>query len=340
MRQPNLLTLLLLAAQGLVTSLTALPQADAAAASSEPLATELHPRFTLVEEFTASTLGRHEFKIGTDLDGGVTDRWMVGTDMTALVVGVATFQTKFLIASQGSHLWAFGLKLAALDRDTLLWGSAREHFISLSARVIRPSVSWTQQLSPRLKLHTFWAKGLGRVQVQLSEKGRRKLWETKHSGSDYDSRDKRTQEPRPKPTTTPASPESTSEKAEGDGDTSAPKENQEKVASETSSLTSQSLQVQSVSGLSQERFQLTGEFTRANGNKVLVTTRIERNDIEELRSNFFRLTVAHQWIWPQFQSRLGVGLQYFVLTGRDLDDELIDTAGVQPASDISFYWRL
>jgi hypothetical protein len=174
----------------------------------------------------------------------------------------------------------------------------------------------------------------------LSEKGRRKLWETKHSGSDYDSRDQRTQEPRPKPTTTSTSPEEPSGKTEEETDMTATKENQEKVASETSSLTSQSLQVQSVSGLSQERFQLTGEFSRANGNKVLVTSRIERNDIEELRSNFFRLTIAHQWIWPQFQSRLGMGLQYFVLTGRDLDGELIDTAGVQPASDISFYWRL
>jgi hypothetical protein len=104
-------------------------------------------------------------------------------------------------------------------------------------------------------------------------------------------------------------------------------------------LTSQSIQVQSITGLAQERFQLTGEFSRRNGNKVLVTSRIEQTEFEELKSNFFRLTTAHQWIWSSFQMRLGIGLQYYVLSGRDLDGEQIDAAGVQPASDIGFYWR-
>lgn len=345
MRQPFLLTHLILVAQGLTASPRAYAQSSLAPPpkpSSADAPLQVQPsRYTLVEEFTASTLDQGEFKVGTDLDAGITDRLMVGTDITALVVGVPTFQAKFLALTQNKHSWAVGLKLAALDRDTLLWGNAQEHFTNLSARIMRPSVSWTHQISPRLKLHTFWAKGLGRVHVQLSEKGRRKLWETKHPGSDYESRDGRTQEPRPKPTTSDT-PENSETKDSGEApDVSpTPKENQEKVASETSTLTSRSLQVQSVSGLSQERFQLTGEFTRSGGNKILLTSRIERNDIEDLRSNFFRLTVAHQWIWPQFQSRLGVGLQYYVLTGRDLDGELIDTAGVQPSSDLSFYWRL
>ena len=84
---------------------------------------------------------------------------------------------------------------------------------------------------------------------------------------------------------------------------------------------------------------MTGEITRKNGNKVLVTIRIEQTVIEQLKSNFFRATLAHQWIWSNFQMRLGIGLQYFVMAGRDLDDEQIDEAGVQPASDIGFYWR-
>ena len=79
--------------------------------------------------------------------------------------------------------------------------------------------------------------------------------------------------------------------------------------------------MQSITGLAQERFQLTGEFTRASGNKVLVTTRIEQTEFEKLKSNFFRLTAAHQWIWSSFQMRLGVGAQYYVLSGRDLDDD-------------------
>jgi hypothetical protein len=99
------------------------------------------------------------------------------------------------------------------------------------------------------------------------------------------------------------------------------------------------VQVQSITGLAQERFQLTGEFTRASGNKVLVTSRIEQTEFEKLKSNFLRLTVAHQWIWSHFQMRVGIGAQYYVLSGRDLDDELIDESGVLPASDIAFYWR-
>ena len=112
--------------------------------------------------------------------------------------------------------------------------------------------------------------------------------------------------------------------------------NQEKAA-EQSSLTQQSIQVQSITGLARDRFQLTGEYTRNNGNKVLLTTRIEQMVIEQLKSNFFRLTVAHQWIWQSFQMRLGIGMQYFVLSGRDLDEEQIDEAGVQPAF---FYERV
>src|SRR5690606_2044823 len=129
--------------------------------------------------------------------------------------------------------------------------------------------------------------------------------------------------------------------ADGDGkvDDVETNVNLEKSDSPTSDLTTQSIQVQSLTGLAQDRFQITGEFSRANGNKILVTSRIEQTVLEELKTNFFRLTIAHQWIWTSFQMRLGVGTQYFVMTGRDLDGEKIDETGVQPASDISFYWR-
>ena len=287
---------------------------------SSDQASGVEPRYTLVEEFTAATLPRFSFKIGTDLDSGITDQFTLGTDMVALAVGIATVQTKYRFFQSPRHTLALGFKFAALERSTLLWGNARDHFDHLSARTLRPSLAWTHQISPRLKLHTFWAKGLGRVRMELSEKGRRKLWETKHPGSNYVNRDARTQEP----VKTPSSPQA---EDQGSGPL-ASDENQEKAFSETSSLTAQSLQVQSVSGLAQERFQLTGELTRSGGNKILVSTRIERGDIEDLRSHFFRLTGAHQWIWPSFQIRLGAGLQYFILSGKDLDGELIDAAGV------------
>ena len=82
-----------------------------------------------------------------------------------------------------------------------------------------------------------------------------------------------------------------------------------------------------------------GEFSRSSGNKVLVTSDIEETRIEALKSNFFRLTVSHQWIWTNFQMRIGFGPQYYVVGGTDLDGEVINQSGWTPASDISFYWR-
>jgi hypothetical protein len=290
-------------------------------------------RYVLVEEFTASPLEAGEVKLGTDVDVGLTERWMLGTDVVAAAVGATTLQTKLLVFENAEHQVALNLRAAYLSKSTLLWGSVNEHFDELDARIVRPGVAWTNHLSPRLKLHTFWAKGFGKIRARLSEKGRRKLWETKHPGADYDKRNQRTKAPAPEDTDSGVEPD------EGAVEEVHTDENQAKPATQESALTSQSIQVQSITGLAQERFQLTGEFSRRNGNKVLVTSRIEQTEFEELKSNFFRLTTAHQWIWSSFQMRLGIGLQYYVLSGRDLDGEQIDAAGVQPASDIGFYWR-
>ncbi len=292
-------------------------------------------RHVLVEEFTAHTLQSGEIKIGTALELGLTNELMIGTDLIAAAVGATTLSAQMTVLERGHHKFALGIRGAYLSKKTLLWGSVNEHFDKLEARVVRPSIAWTHTLSPRLQLHTFWAKGFGRIDAKLSEKGRRKLWETKHPGANYDDRNKDTQQPNDDPSEQPADPGTT----EGDDQSEADTENQEKASGKKSSLTQQSIQVQSITGLAQERFQLTGEFTRASGNKVLVTSRIEQTEFEKLKSNFFRLTVAHQWIWSNFQMRLGVGAQYYVLSGRDLDDELIDESGVLPASDIAFYWR-
>ncbi len=304
-------------------------EAPSSGVTAEAAVPAINPdRYVLVEEFTASTLQAGETKIGTDLEVGLTAKVMLGTDLISTAVGAPTIAAKALVYSGSENQFALGLRAAYLSKSTFLWGSVNEHFDELDARIVRPSVSWTNTLSPRLKLHTFWAKGFGTVHAKLSEKGERKLWETKHPGADYESRNKKTKAPTDKTTTTP-----------DDGTATDTKDNQERDTAEQSSLTQQSIQVQSITGLAQERFQLTGEFVRTNGNKVLVTSRIEQSRFEELKASFFRLTTAHQWVWSSFQMRLGVGLQYFVMTGKDLDGEKIDAAGVQPASDISFYWR-
>lgn len=291
-------------------------------------------RYTLVEEFTAQALAGGELKIGTDLDLGLGGDVMIGTDIVALAVGATTLSAKAKVYDKGAHAVALGLRAAYLSKNTLLWGSVNEHFDELDARILRPQIAWTHTLSSRLKLHTFWAKGFGRIRARLSEKGRRKLWETKHPGANYEDRDKETQHPDESPTEPAAEP------GDPEGGSETDTSNQERDAAEQSSLTSQSIQVQSITGLAQERFQLTGEFTRQSGNKILISSRIEETQFEDLKSNFFRLTAAHQWIWASFQMRLGVGLQYYVLSGNDLDGEEIDDSGVQPASDIAFYWRL
>jgi hypothetical protein len=291
-------------------------------------------RYRLVEEFTANTLASGEYKIGTELEFGVTESLMIGTDLVAALVGAPSIAVKWNFYSEDAHRLAFGIRGAYLNKNTLLWGNLNEHFDELDAKVARPSIGWTHAVSQRLAFHTFWSKRFGTISAKLSERGRRKLWETKHPGSSYEERNAQTK-----------APASVIETAGGDAVPDGESEdvdsvdNQEKKTADESSFLHQSVQVQSIAGLAEDRFQLTGEYQRKNGNKVLLTCRVEQTALENLRSNFFRITAAHQWIWSTFQMRLGVGFQYAAISGRDLDEEQIDDASGQPVSDISFYWR-
>ena len=261
---------------------------------------------TLVEYFTADTLEPGEFKAGFELEFSPFRDFMIGTDLLATSVGAINIQSKWLALRYGEHKIAAGLRGAVLNKETLLWGSLNDHFETLDARVLNPSLSWTQKFSERLNLHTHWAVGIGKVRAKLSEKGQRKLWESKHPGKDYDSRN----------------------------------EDGEAAKSDTrDSFSKRTLQVQSITGLTNDLFQVTGEFQRSPNKKILITSRIDRVQIETLRSNGFRLTAAQQWIWENFQFRLGIGLQYQVISGTDLDGELMDETGFLPVSDIDFYWR-
>ncbi len=293
--------------------------------------------YVLVEEFTADTLAKKEWKIGTELEFGSTNDLMIGTDIGSLAVGVPSLQIKYYAFNKGRHHVAVGLRMAYFDKDTLLWGRSSDHFETLSGEMYRPSVSWTHKLSNRLKLHTFWGKGLGKINAKLSDLGKEKLCKTKYPDADCAA-------------ATSENTDSDDIEDDTDDDLSQDEDSDGKVddidsdknlesRSSNSSPFSQSIPVQSITGFAQDRFQITGEINRKSGNKVLVTARIEQTSLEELESNFFRLTVAHQWIWSSFQMRVGIGTQYYVMTGRDLDEIKIDDSGVQPASDIAFYWR-
>ena len=312
----------------MLVAILAMPLGAAAqtAASDEPPSTDLAPpaavprRYTLVEDFTADTLAAGEFKIGADAQVGLTERFMIGTDVIATMLGAPTVGLKAEVWQSGTHRLSLGLRGAYLSRNTALWGHLKDNFKALDARIVRPSISWTRTLSPRLKIHTFFAKGLGKMHAVLSNEGQRQLWQAKHPGSDYEHRDLETNAPA----------------GESEHNTGT---NQVHATSQHSALAQKTIQVQSIAGLAQERFQLTGEFIRSSGNKILVTSDIEQSRLESLRSNFFRLTIGHQWIWTSFQMRMGLGPQYYVVTGTDLDAEVINQSGWTPASDISFYWR-
>ena len=226
------------------------------------------------------------------------------------MIGAPTILAKWNFMINGADAVAAGIKLAYLDRETILWGNVKRHCDELDAKTVNPSLSWSRKLSPRLTLHTYWSTGIGKVKARLSNYGQRKLWESKYPEGNYDDRNENPDQ-----------------------------DNRQKEQSNSDSLTRRSLQVQSVTGLTGDQFQITGEFKRGRNKKILLTSRIERSEIETLKSNGFRLTAAQQWIWNNFHFRFGIGLQYRVISGQDLDGEIIDDTGMEPASDIDFYWR-
>jgi len=317
----------------MIPTVTQIPQADVPENT-----VKVQSPFTLVEEFTADTLANNEWKIGTELDYGVTDNLMLGTDLVALAVGVPSVQLKYYTYQNKIHHMALGMRFAYFNKKTFLWGDTKNHWENFSGRVFRPSFSWTQKLSGRLNIHTFWAKGLGNIDAELSELGRRKLCETKYPNANCAdiAKNYNTQADDIGQDSGPDIGQDRDQ--DGKADDMDSDKNLERASSAASPF-SQSIPVQSITGLAQDRFQITGEIKRKNGNKILVTARIEQTSLEELRANFFRLTVAHQWIWGAFQMKVGVGTHYYVMTGRDLDGVLVNDSGVQPASDIGFYWR-
>lgn len=293
------------------------PRSVAFATPTKDLTPQAAPPPPLVEPFTANTLPKGMVQLGTFLDYGVTDQIQVGTDLLATILGAPTLHLKGTVYQTEQNGFALGLREGFLSRQTLFWGSASEEFDELSARILRPSVSWSHILSPRLSLHSHYATGIGRISAKLSESGKRRLYESKHPDGDYDKKTK-------------------SEEPSSVDETSG---NTERVDGEGSPLAQRSLQVQSLAGLQSDLFQITGEFLRRDGNKVLVTTRLEEIVLEDLKGTIARVTAAQQWIWPHFQIRLGVGLQYVVVSGRDLDGEVIEESDLLPASDFEFYWR-
>ncbi|MFK7826211.1 MAG: hypothetical protein AB8G05_18810 [Oligoflexales bacterium] len=278
----------------------------------------------LVEPFSAYTLNEGEFQLGTEINYGINSNFMLGSDAIGTFVGIPTLYTKYKTFENSQHSIAISAKAIWLNLDVLAsWARAKSHYKTLNAKLIRPGITWTQSLSPRLKIHTYWTQGLGHIDVELSEEGKRRSWEQKHPGEEYEALEE------------PLEPEEEDEENEE----ISSDVNQEKAKEETSNIARRTLELQSLFGLSTDRFQISGEITRQGGNKIILTSRIEKMHFEELKANSIRFTVAQQWHHSSFHFRLGIGVMYLTITGTDLDTEVVDETGILPVTDLSFYWR-
>jgi hypothetical protein len=266
----------------------------------------------IVEDWSAETLPARQLTLGTSTEFGITDDLQAGIDPISLLVGVRVLHAKWRLPFDAGDTWAMGLRYVWLNRNLLISDSLKERFQTLDGHFLRPSLAWTTGIHQQLKIHTIWATGIGRIQASLSEDGRRQYWKTKH-------------EPQPYP--------------ESSGATA-------RVATPIESDTSwneaifarQMMQLQSIAGMTEDRFQMTGDWVRSDGHRILLSTRLERTKLEDLEAFNARVTISPVWMLDQFQLRIGGGPLYAMVKGTDLDGEKINTAGWMPAGDFAMYW--
>ena len=249
----------------------------------------------LPDEWTASVLAPYALAIGTVVEAGLGQGLMVGADPAALALGARSMQIKWQLPRFGEDDWAVGVKYVSLSRKNLWMSDTSDSFSKLSANIVRPSVSWSNRISPRLIIHSFWATAIGKSEAALSDYGEQKLREAKHGSGES-----------------------------GDGH----------------SFANRTMQTQSLAGFTEDRFQITAEWERNSLDRILLSTRFERTKLEDLETFSVRITLAQQWSADGFNVRLGGGPQYAMLSGRDLDGEIIKTAGWLPAADFALYWIL
>lgn len=272
---------------------------------------KLSPAF---EEWSALALDSGSFAIGSIMEVGTGFGVMAGVDPAAIALGVRTAQLKWQLPIEGEDAWAIGLKYAWFNRQGLLSESVRKHFDELDGRFIRPSIAWSNRMSSRLTIHSFWATGFGKANAGLSDHGKREQWSAKHGSETY---------PGDQPTTTNNAATTNQQTANLDSD---------------ATFARRTMQLQSIAGFTEDRFQITGDWQRDDGNRILLATRLERTKLEELETFSVRVTIAQEWILDHFHLRMGGGPQYAMLSGKDLDGEQISTAGWLPAADLALFW--
>lgn len=270
-----------------LTAVCGTSQAQNQNASDDPRATKI------LDEWTAAILPLGHFSIGSVLETGLGSGLSAGIDPAAAALGAKTVQLKWQIPKFGEDDWAVSLKYVNLSRESMWYGDVHKYFNRLNARVLRPSVSWSNRVSSHLIIHSFWASGLGKTEATLSDFGR-------------------------------------SELAKKKSDSSPPNEEYE--------VASKAMQFQSIAGLTEDRFQVTAEWERNSGERILLSTRLERTRLEALDTFSGRLTLAQHWTADGLNLRLGAGPQYSVLSGKDLDEKPINATRWLPAADLAIYW--
>ncbi|MDQ3235801.1 MAG: hypothetical protein M3Q07_28670, partial [Pseudobdellovibrionaceae bacterium] len=204
---------------------------------------------------------------------------------------------------------SLGLDLVRMSRDSLFWGSQKDNFAKLNVTGIHPRLVFSHAISERLIVHSSWEAGSGKGEVELSEEGKRRLWNKKYPQADYDARD----------------------------ENGHPVRDDGTRIHENYSITHRSLLLQSLLGLAQERFELTGEIQRSPTETLVLAAHVARFDLADLRADRFGCSLAQQWRGPKVGFRLGIGVLYQVVSGRDLDDEKIDDGRFLPTADLDFF---
>ena len=130
----------------------------------------------LVEPFTAFTLDAGEIQLGTELNLGLSQGLMLGTDALSGLAGIPSFYVKKRIWEINEHIFSLSVQGVWLTLDLLAnWSRARSHYKRLDARMLRAALIWSHRVSPRLRIHSYWNGAIGHIRAELSELGKRKI---------------------------------------------------------------------------------------------------------------------------------------------------------------------
>ncbi len=293
---------------GLMTALIisyCLGFATASLAQNEPVA----PLSSLMSRTTNGYVPEGVWKIGPETEYAVRSMTGLGVDLPAFMAGATNIYARGQIWQNGRQSLSLGVDFVRMNRDSLFWGSQKDNFKELNVTGVHPRLVFSHAISERLIVHSSWEAGSGKGEIELTEEGKRRLWKKKYPDADYEARD----------------------------------ENGHPVREDGSrmhrnySITHRSLLLQSLLGLAQERFELTGEIQRSPTETLVLAAHVARFDLAELRADRFGCSLSQQWRGPKVGFRVGIGLLYQVVSGRDLDDEKIDDGRFLPTADLDFF---